>query len=138
MYNVVVHGTEPDPSQPLMAVDHLQVGLTIDSLLNREMARARHHCGSPGCAHGREQSGENNLPKPEKKSTSSSNTNVFDLAIRELRLNNGEIYYNDQKTPLEADLHNFAVSANYDAAQENIPAILAITREKSCTESMRR
>jgi len=25
LYNVVVHGTEPDPSQPLMAVDHLQV-----------------------------------------------------------------------------------------------------------------
>jgi len=62
--------------------------------------------------------GENNLPKPEKKNTSSSNINVFDLAIRELRLNNGEIYYNDQKTPLEADLHNFAVSANYDPTQK--------------------
>ena len=56
--------------------------------------------------------------------------NVFDLAIRELRLNNGEIYYNDQKTPLEADLHNFAVSANYDPAQKKYSATLAITREK--------
>ena len=53
-----------------------------------------------------------------KRKAHSSNTNIFDLAIRELRLNNGEIYYNDQKTPLEADLHNLAVSANYDPAQK--------------------
>jgi translocation and assembly module TamB len=118
LYNVVVHGTEPDPSQPLMAVDHLQVGLTIDSLLNRKWHVRDIIVDHPVVRMAVNKAGENNLPKPEKKSTSSSNTNVFDLAIRELRLNNGEIYYNDQKTPLEADLHNFAVSANYDSAQK--------------------
>jgi translocation and assembly module TamB len=118
LYNVVVHGTEPDPSQPLMAVDHLQVGLTIDSLLNKKWHVRDIIIDHPVVRMAVNKAGENNLPKPEKKSTSSSNTNVFDLAIRELRLNNGEIYYNDQKTPLEADLHNFAVSANYDPAQK--------------------
>jgi translocation and assembly module TamB len=118
LYNVVVHGTEPDPSQPLMAVDHLQVGLTIDSLLNKKWHVRDIIVDHPVVRMAVNKAGENNLPKPEKKSTSSSNTNVFDLAIRELRLNNGEIYYNDQKTPLEADLHNFAVSANYDPAQK--------------------
>ena len=117
LYNVVVHGTEPDPSQPLMAVDHLQVGLTIDSLLNRKWHVRDIIVDHPVVRMAVNKAGENNLPKPEKKSTS-SNTNVFDLAIRELRLNNGEIYYNDQKTPLEADLHNFAVNANYDPAQK--------------------
>ena len=118
LYNVVVHGTESDPSQPLMAVDHLQVGLTIDSLLNKKWHVRDIIVDHPVVRMAVNKAGENNLPKPEKKSTSSSNTNVFDLAIRELRLNNGEIYYNDQKTPLEADLHNFAVSANYDPAQK--------------------
>jgi len=116
LYNVVVHGTEPDPSQPLMAVDHLQVGLTIDSLLHKKWHVRDIIVDHPIVRMAVNKAGENNLPKPEKKSTSSS-TNVFDLAIRELRLNNGEVYYNDQKTPLEADLHNFAVSANYDPAQ---------------------
>ena len=118
LYNVVVHGTEPDPSQPLMAVDHLQVGLTIDSLLNKKWHVRDIIVDHPVVRMAVNKAGENNLPKPEKKSTSSGNINVFDLAIRELRLNNGEIYYNDQKTPLEADLHNFAVSANYDPTQK--------------------
>jgi translocation and assembly module TamB len=117
LYNVVVHGTEPDPNQPLMAVDHLQVGLTIDSLLHRKWHVRDIIVDHPVVRMAVNKAGENNLPKPEKKSTS-SNTNVFDLAIRELRLNNGEIYYNDQKTPLEADLHNFAVRANYYPAQK--------------------
>lgn len=117
LYKVVVHGTEADPSQPLMAVDHLQVGLTIDSLLNKKWHVRDIIVDHPVVRMAVNKAGENNLPKPEKKSTSSS-TNVFDLAIRELRLNNGEIYYNDQKTPLQADLHNFAVNANYDPAQK--------------------
>jgi len=116
LYNVVVHGTEADPGQPLMAVDHLQVGLTIDSLLRRKWHVRDIIVDHPVVRMAVNKDGENNLPKPEKKSTGSS-TNVFDLAIRELRLNNGEIYYNDQKTPLEADLHSFAASANYDPAQ---------------------
>jgi translocation and assembly module TamB len=124
LYNVVVHGTEPDPSQPLMAVDHLQVGLTIDSLLNRKWHVRDIIVDHPVVRMAVNKAGENNLPKPEKKSTSSSTTNVFDLAIRELRLNNGEIYYNDQKTPLQADLHNFAVTANYDPVQEKYSGAL--------------
>jgi translocation and assembly module TamB len=118
LYNVVVHGAEADPNQPLLSVDHLQVGLTIDSLLNRKWHVRDIIVDRPVARVSVNKAGENNLPKPEKKSASSSSTNVFDLAIRELRLNNGEIYYNDQKTPLEADLHNFAVSANYDPAQK--------------------
>jgi translocation and assembly module TamB len=118
LYNVVVHGTEADSSQPLLNVDHLQVGLTIDSLLNRKWHVRDIIVDHPVAHMTVNKAGDNNLPKPEKKSTSSSNTNVFDLAIRELRLNHGEIYYNDQKTPLEADLHDFAVNANYDPAQK--------------------
>ena len=117
LYNVVVQGTEADPSKPLMAVDHLQVGLTIDSLLNKKWHVRDIIVDHPVVRMAVNKAGENNLPKPEKQSTSSS-TNVFDLAIGELRLNNGEICYNDQKTPLEADLRNFTVNANFDSAQK--------------------
>src|ERR1700704_1742438 len=118
LYNVIVHGTEADPNKPLLRVDHLQVGLTIDSVLNRTWDVRDIIVDHPVARMAVNKAGENNLPKPEKKSTSNSNTNVFDLAIRELKLNNGEIYYNDQKTPLEADLHDFTVNANYDPAQK--------------------
>jgi len=129
LYNVVVHGTEADPNQPLLAMDHLQVGLTVDSLLNRKWHVRDIVVDHPVAHMAVNKAGENNLPKPEKKSTS-SNTNVFDLAIHELRLNRGEIYYNDQKTPLEADLHDFTVKANYDPAQKKYSGDLGYSAGK--------
>jgi translocation and assembly module TamB len=130
LYNVVVHGTEQDPNKPLLGVDHLQVGLTIDSLLNRKWHVRDIIVDHPVARMSVNKAGENNLPKPEKKSTSSSNTNVFDLAIRELRLNSGEIYYNDQKAPVEADLHDFKVNANFDAAQKKYSGDLSYSAGK--------
>lgn len=118
LYNVVVHGTEADPNKPLLQVDHLQVGLTIDSLLQKKWHVRDIIIDRPIVRMAVNKAGDNNLPKPPKKSdSSSSNTSVFDLAIRELKLNQGEVYYNDQKTPLEANLHTFTVTANYDTAQ---------------------
>src|SRR5215467_15020906 len=35
LYNAVIHGKETDPGRPLLAVERIQIGLTIDSLLNR-------------------------------------------------------------------------------------------------------
>src|ERR1051326_8749335 len=117
IYNVVLHGREADPSKPLLQADHLQVGLTIDSLLRRKWHVRDIILDHPVVRMQVNKAGENNLPQPQKKSTSSSNTNVFDLAIRELKLDRGEIYYNDQKTPLDAELRDFALNANYDPAQ---------------------
>jgi translocation and assembly module TamB len=117
IYNVVLHGREADLSKPLLQADHLQVGLTIDSLLRRKWHVRDIILDHPVVRMQVNQAGENNLPQPQKKSTSSGNTNVFDLAIRELKLDRGEIYYNDQKTPLDAELRDFALNANYDPAQ---------------------
>src|SRR5205807_10184181 len=36
IYNIVVRGREADPNRPLLQAEHLQVGLTIDSLLRRK------------------------------------------------------------------------------------------------------
>ena len=82
LYNVVVHSTEADPSKPLLQVDHLQAGLTIDSVLNRKWHVRDIIVDHPVVRMAVNKAGENNLPKPEKKGASSSNTNVFDLAIR--------------------------------------------------------
>jgi translocation and assembly module TamB len=117
IYNIVLHGREADPSRPLLQADHLQVGLTIDSLLRRKWHVRDIILDHPVVRMQVNKAGENNLPEPQKKSASSSKTNIFDLAILELKLDRGEIYYNDQKTPLEAELRDFNVNANYDPAQ---------------------
>jgi translocation and assembly module TamB len=117
IYNIVLHGREADPNKPLLQADHLQVGLTIDSLLRRKWHVRDIIVDHPIVRMQVNKAGENNLPQPEKKSTSSSKTDIFDLAIRELKLDRGEIYYNDQKTPLDAELRDFNLNANYDPAQ---------------------
>src|ERR1051326_5004124 len=117
IYNIVLHGREADPNKPLLQADHLQVGLTIDSLLRRKWHVRDIILDHPVVRMQVNKAGENNLPQPQKKSTSSSTMNVFDLAIRELKLDRGEIYYNDQKTPLDAELRDFNVNANYDPGQ---------------------
>ncbi|MGC2696110.1 MAG: AsmA family protein, partial [Candidatus Angelobacter sp.] len=117
LYNIIVRGREADPNTPLLQADHLQVGLTIDSLLNRKWHVRDIILDHPVVHMAVNSAGKNNLPQPPKKSASNSSTNVFDLAIRELQLNHGEIYYNDQKTPLDAQVHEFAINANYDPAQ---------------------
>jgi translocation and assembly module TamB len=117
LYNIVAHGKEADPARPLLQADHLRVGLTIDSLLRRKWHVRDIVLDHPVVRLQVNKAGENNLPTPEKKSSSSSNTNIFDLAIRELKLDRGEVYYNDQKTPLDAELRDFNLNANYDPAQ---------------------
>src|ERR1700681_2817187 len=64
LYNVVVHGTESDPSRPLLHVDHLQVGLTIDSLLNRKWHIRNIIIDRPVVRMAVNKAGENNLPRP--------------------------------------------------------------------------
>ena len=117
LYDVVVRGREADRSRPLLTTDHLQVGLTIDSLLRRKWHVRNILIEHPVARLAVSKAGESNLPQPPKKSTSSGSTNIFDLAIRELKLSHGEIYYNDRKIPMDAEVRDFALNANYDPTQ---------------------
>jgi translocation and assembly module TamB len=117
LYDVVVRGREADRSRPLLTTNHLQVGLTIDSLLRHKWHVRNILIEHPVARLAVSKAGESNLPQPPKKSTSSGSTNIFDLAIRELKLTRGEIYYNDRKIPMYAEVRDFAVNANYDPIQ---------------------
>ena len=130
LYNVVVRGREAGLSRPLLQADHMQVGLTIDSLLNRKWHVRDIIIDHPIMRLVVSRAGESNLPVPPKKSASGSTMNVFDMAIRELRLDRGEIYYNDQKTPLDAEVHDLTVKANYDPAQNKYSGTLGYDNGK--------
>lgn len=116
LYSVVVHGREPANAPPLMQADHVGVGVTIDSLLQRKWHFREITVDHPVGHLLVNRAGVNNLPQPQKKS-SGSTTSVFDLGIRHLLLDRGEIYYNDQKSPMEADLHDLRVTGGFDPTQ---------------------
>ena len=68
--------------------------------------------------------GKNNLPTAPL-SSSSSNTSVFDLAVGHVQLNNGEVNYNDRKTPLDADLYDLATDIRFESLAKRYEGVIS-------------
>jgi translocation and assembly module TamB len=113
LYGVTVYGTGPGTNAPLLQVDHIGLGVRILSVVHRQWNLSNVTVDHPVVHLIVDQAGENNLPKPQ--SSSSSSTNIFDLAVKHIVLGRGEIYYNDRKSNLEADLRELQFQSSYDA-----------------------
>jgi translocation and assembly module TamB len=104
-YGVTIRGSEPNSRPPLMRADQLMVRLKIVSLLRKKIDLNEIILRHPVVNFLVKKDGTTNLPTPPK-SNSNGSTNLFDLGIQHVLLSNGEIYYNDVKTPLDAELHD--------------------------------
>ncbi len=116
MYNIVIHGAAPYPDPPLLQVDHLKLGLTITSLLKKTWYVSEAIVDHPVVHVFVDRKGIDNLPQT-KSSGQKSNTSIFDLGVRHALLNNGEAYYNNRKSILNADLHAVNFQAGFDPAK---------------------
>jgi translocation and assembly module TamB len=112
-YNITLHGKERPNQPPLLQVDELTVGLTIQSWLRRKVMLRELLVEHPVAHFVIDREGKSNVP-PAPPSQSESHANVFDLAIGHVQLAHGEIDYNDKKTPLDADLHNLNTEIRFD------------------------
>ncbi len=113
LYNVVVRGSESPDQPPLLRVDKLTVGLKIQSALQRKVSLSELLIEHPVVHMQVDRQGKSNLPQAPP-SQSSSQTSVFDLAVRHAQLTNGEVNYNDKKTPVEADLYNLGTDIHFN------------------------
>jgi translocation and assembly module TamB len=104
-YGIVIHGTEAAGTQPLLTADQLTVRLKIVSFLKKKVDLNEIILRHPVARVRTKKDGMTNLPTPPKKNNSQS-TDLFDLGIRHVLLTGGEVYYNDVKTPVNADLHD--------------------------------
>jgi translocation and assembly module TamB len=123
LYNVKVHGTEPDPDKPLLQTDRLGASIKILSLFRRTWRLQDVEIDHPVVRFYVNKAGENNLPKSQKPSN--SQTSIFDLAIQKFVLDRGEIYYNDKKSVLDAELHDLNINAAFDNFQSRYYGDLA-------------
>src|SRR5665213_1747247 len=122
---LTLHGREPAGSPPLFHADLLRLDIRIDSLWGRkislgdvEMSRFSAHVLVT-------KDGSTNIPGP-KVPVSGGAPNLqglFDLKIARLRLEKGEILWNDARIPLEAKGGNFEFAMNY-AAENGRPVYL--------------
>jgi translocation and assembly module TamB len=120
LYGVVVQGATPPAgtvaavSHPLLQVQHMHAGVSVSDLLHGTLSPTDITVDSPVVYFYVNANGETNLPTMQS-SNSQSNTNLFDLAIRHMAINNGEVYVNDRKNTLDADLKDLTLQSHYDA-----------------------
>ena len=115
LYNITLRGTEGPNAPALLHVDKLTVSVKIVSALHRQVSLGELLIDHPVVHVEVNRQGKNNLPTPPP-SKSSSQTSVFDLAIGHAQITSGEIYYNDRKTPMEADLYDLGTDIHFDSA----------------------
>jgi translocation and assembly module TamB len=125
LYGITLDGANPYPAPPLLQVQHVKTGVRIVSLLKRKWYLSDLRIDHPVVQVFMDKNGVSNLPRP--KSSSNSNTTVFDLGIRHALLDHGEVFFNDRPATLSADLHNFEFRASFDDPAQTYSGDLAYT-----------
>jgi translocation and assembly module TamB len=105
--NLVVEGV---PHSQMLSVDHIEVGLEIVSMLQRKWHFNQVTIDHPVIRLEVNEDGSTNLPSHQP----ATNTNIFDLGIRHVLLRQGELYYNDRKSALEAALQDVELQSRFD------------------------
>ncbi len=125
LYNIVVHGAPPYTNPPLLEANSLRVQVTISSFLHRSWYVNELSIAHPVVRMLVDRQGRTNLPQSKNPSNSQSNTSVFDLGVRHLVLERGEIYYNDRKSDLSADLHDLSLQSAFEPARTRYSGTLS-------------
>jgi translocation and assembly module TamB len=125
VYRVVIHGALPQFEPPLFQADATHLQVTVTSLLRRtwyvEDVRIEHpvvHVYS-------DRQGKTNIPASHEPKGQPSQTNIFDLGIRHFLLERGEVYYNDLKSEITADLQQLTFRSGFDVTQQRYSGTLS-------------
>lgn len=114
LYNITVHGKESADQPPLLAIQEITIRLKIRSWLHRKVNLNELIVEHPVAHVETNRAGQSNLPTAP--SHSGSHTSIFELAVRHAQLVRGEVSYNDQKIPIDADLYNLKANVHFDRA----------------------
>ena len=114
LYGLTVDGAAPYSNPPLLQVDHAEAGVRIVSILRRKWYLDSFRVDRPIVRVVVDAYGVSNIPVFKSSGSSSSNTSLFDLGVRHVVLDRGEIYYNNKQSALSADLHDAEFQAVFD------------------------
>jgi translocation and assembly module TamB len=107
-YGITVRGNQPASARPLVQADQLRIRLRIVSLLRKKVDLSEIILRHPVVNLQVRKDGTTNLPTPPKTNGKASSS-PFDLGIQHVLVEHGEIYYNDVKTLVDAELHELQV-----------------------------
>ncbi|MGH9455469.1 MAG: AsmA family protein, partial [Terriglobia bacterium] len=114
IYRITLDGAGENYGEPLFTADHLGVGLKIISILGRKVRLNSMTLDHPTIHILVDERGKTNIPAPKNSSQSTKPVNVFNLAAGLVRINQGEIYYQNARLPLDASCRNLQVQVRFD------------------------
>ncbi len=122
---LTLHGREPAGSPPLFHADTLQFGVHIESFWGRKFSLGNVEMSHFSAHVQVDKNGLTNIPGPAiRASTGTPDVHtLFELKVAQLRLEDGQILWNDVRIPLEAKGGNFALATTY-ASEEGRPIYL--------------
>ena len=112
---LTLRGREPQGTPPLFHAGELQIEVHVESIWGRKISLGNVEMAHFS-AHVRvEPDGSTNIPGPkiQPAAGNSSYENLFSLKIARLRLEDGEILWNDTRVPLAAEGGHFEFSMEY-------------------------
>ena len=111
---IVLHGTEASGAPPLLQADRITIGVNARALLHRKIQLSEILIQHPVANLSLAADGKTNLPTAPTQS--SSNITIWNLAVGHALLTNGEIYYNDKKIALNADLYDLRTEIYFNSS----------------------
>ena len=126
---IVVRGREPQSAPPLLQIEHVAADIKIDSAFKRQWHLQSLAIHRPVVHVFVDKAGESNLPQP-KDNTGDGISSIFDLAIQQCLIDGGEIYFNDAKSRLEAEMYNLRLNAAFDHARSRYHGVLSYAQGK--------
>jgi translocation and assembly module TamB len=124
LYGITVAGAAPYEHPPLLAIDHVQAGVRVVSILGRKWYLDNLLIDHPVAWVSIDKNGVSNIPKIGSGNTG-GNTNIFDLGIRHAVLEHGEVYYNSRPSALAADVHDLDFRASFNRLLDKYSGKLA-------------
>lgn len=114
--NITVHGYEPAGAPPFFHADYLLLDIRIISLWRRQIALEELRADHPAIHVRFAQDGSSNVPQPKGQVSPSrpAREQLFDLAIRRLRWNEGVLIWNDVRVPLVAEGGAFRLIMDFE------------------------
>ena len=123
LYGVRISGADPYPKPPLLQVNHIGLSIRVTSILHMKWYLESVHVDRPVVQIFTDKQDVSNLPKSQ--SSSNSKANLFDLGIRHAVLDRGEVYFNNRKSALDADLHDLSFHSSFDPPREKYSGSLS-------------
>lgn len=111
----VLHGKESPRQKPLLSVDELTVGVNGKSLLHGHLGLSELDIRHPVAHLYVDATGGSNFPTPQTQKQSDSSFSLFKTTIDHALLSNGEIFYNNSKSQLQADVYDLSGQTDFNS-----------------------